>query len=64
MGRAVTEKSPEDNKGKKQKKVDIQEAANGFIVNTHEYEYDYGGKPKVYRSAEEVGKAVEKFLND
>ena len=61
-GRAITEKK--EDKGKRQKKVDISEAANGFIMNKHEYEYDYGGKPQVFRKAKDVAEAVEKFLGE
>jgi len=51
-------------RGKKQKRIDISEAANGFVLNRHEYEYDYGSKPQIYRSAKEVAEAVEKFLGE
>jgi len=61
-GRAIAQK--EDQRGKRQKKIDISEAANGFVFNKHEYEFDYGGKPQVYRNAKEVAEAVEKFLGE
>jgi len=61
-GRVITEK--EDSRGKRQKRIDISEAANGFIMNSYEWEHDFGGKPKVYRNAKDVGEAVEKFLGE
>ena len=64
MARAITAKEPMSEKGKRQKRIDIQEGANGFILNKHEYEYEYGGKPQVFRNAEEVAEAVKKFLGE
>ena len=54
----------EQDRGERRKKINIEEAANGFVVNQWEYENDYGGKPKIFRSSEEVSEAVKKFLGE
>ena len=62
MARAITE--AKQDRGERKKRMNIEEAANGFIVNQWEYENDYGGKPKIYRKTEEVAEAVKKFLGE
>ena len=61
--RAIPEK-PKDDRGERKKRMNIEEAANGFVVNQWEYEHDYGGKPKILRKSEEVAEAVKKFLGE
>ena len=53
-----------DDKGERKKRINIEEAANGFIVNHWEYEHDYGGKPKVCRDSKEVSEIVKNFLGE
>lgn len=61
-GRAIA--APELDRGERKKHMNIEEAANGFIVNSYEYEHEYGGKPRVFRTAEDVAEAVKKFLEN
>ena len=49
-------------KGKKQKRINIEQAANGFVVHCYDYEYGSNELGKVFRTVDEVVEFVKKKL--